>query len=71
MRERVENGADPTHIRPEVVGVLCAGSFVCDIVAAGLPQDLLAKVCAEDLEYVPFEARAKGGLNFIPKSKPS
>ena len=38
MRERVENGADPTHIRPEVVGVLCAGSFVCDIVAAGLPQ---------------------------------
>lgn len=38
MRERVENRADPTHIRPEVVGVLCAGSFVCDIVAAGLPQ---------------------------------
>lgn len=45
--------------RPQVFKMEYEAEFIEDV-DTWLPQDLLAKVCAEDLEYIPFEARAKG-----------
>ena len=45
--------------RPQVFRMEYEAEFI-EEVDTWLSQDLLAKVCAEDLEYIPFEARAEG-----------
>jgi len=45
--------------RPQVFKMEYEAEFIEDV-DTWLSQDLLAKVCAEDLEYIPFEARAEG-----------
>jgi len=45
--------------QPQVFKMEYEAEFIEDV-DTWLSQDLLAKVCSEELEYVPFEARAEG-----------